>query len=47
MRGQREKVIDKERCGALVTKGCVMGHKLDLWSSIYEGPKTDFYQDEH
>jgi hypothetical protein len=38
--GERER--ERQRCGALLEKGCGMGHKLDSWSCIYEGLETDF-----
>jgi hypothetical protein len=39
---EREGERERERCGALVKKGCGMGHKLDCWSSIYEYLDMDF-----
>jgi hypothetical protein len=35
---ERERV-KSERPGVWLRKGCGMGHKLDRWSSIYEGLK--------
>jgi hypothetical protein len=32
--GERER---EKRYGVLMKKGCGVGHKLDRWSSIYEG----------
>jgi hypothetical protein len=34
---ERERERERVRCRAWVKKGCSMGHKLDCWSSIYEG----------
>ena len=36
--GERER--ERVRCGVWVEKGCSVGHKLDHWSSIYEGLET-------
>jgi hypothetical protein len=38
--GEREK--ERERCGVMVKMGCGVGHKLVLWSSIYQGLELDF-----
>ncbi len=38
--GERER--ESERCSALVIEGYGVGHKLDHWSSIYEGLEMDF-----
>ncbi len=39
---EREGERERERCGALVKKGCSVGHKLDHWSSAYERQEMDF-----
>jgi hypothetical protein len=45
-RREGEREWEREICGAYMKKGCGMGHKLDQWSSICEGLKDGFYQDE-
>jgi hypothetical protein len=43
--GKREREREREKDRVWLRKGCSVGHKLDLWSSIYKGYREKGYSE--